>query len=374
MRLVLPRLLPGYLAASIALAACADAPAAEAPSYLDHPEAAEFAALDDGKADGSSAGLALIMTEAMFLDRAGLVDAARIQAELEDNVYGTRSWLADEKIGDETFAEALTRVAREYALSPLLILARLQIEQSLVSRVERPADRTVDRALGCGCHDGQACFDRFLGLENQLRCAAETFRKLYDMSVDGSGWWRKGKTHKTLDGVRVTPASHATAALYAYTPWALPGRGGNWLIRQLTLKMAAHMGIAEGFTGTPCTDGGACQFDHRDADGGLCLHDVFWVPGPSTCSVSCEGFCDDKSGHATTFCAQIGGPDSDKPFGLCLSRAHTLNRQCARDAGTVAVKAARFLGESGAVEATTTVCAPAWLAPAIDVEAPLPSD
>jgi hypothetical protein len=365
MRSVLPRL----LALSIALVACADSPAADAPAYLDHPEAAELAALDDGKADGSGAGLALIMTDAMFLDPSGHVDAARVQAELEDNVYGTRSWLADEMIGEETFAEALTRVSREHGLSPLLVLARLQIEQSLVSRVERPADRTVNRALGCGCHDGQACFDRFLGLENQLRCAAETFRKLYDMSVDGSGWWRKSKAHKTLDGVRVTPVSHATAALYAYTPWALPGRGGNWLIRRLTLKMAAHMGIFEGFTGTPCADGGACQFDHRDVVGGLCLHDAFWEAGPSTCSVSCEGFCDDKGGHATTFCAEVGRLTSDKPFGLCLSRAHTLNRQCARDAGTVAVKAARFLGESGATEAEATVCAPAWLAPAIDVEA-----
>jgi len=342
-----------------AFAGCTGEPTSQPNAYLDNPEAADFALDDGGKADSVAARLALIMTDTMFLDAEHLIDAPLIQGALDESVYGSRSWLADEMIGDETFAEVLVRVAQDQKISPLVILARLQIEQSLVSRIERPSDHTVDRALGCGCHDGQSCYSRFLGLENQILCSAETFRELYDASVDGSGQWQEGKRRKTLDNYYITPASHATAALYAYTPWALPGRGGNWLTRQITLKIAGHLDIVEGFTGAACEDSLGCQFDHGD-EATFCLHDAFWVPGPSICSASCHGFCDDQAGYAPTFCAAL----NDKDLGVCLPRAHSINRQCA-DGDLVSVSADRYIGTSDAADATATVCAPEWLVSAL---------
>ena len=47
---------------------------------------------------------------------------------------------------------------------------------------------------------------------------------------------RKGKTGRTLDPRSVTPANHATASLYAYTPWVLVGTGGTWLAWNVTRK------------------------------------------------------------------------------------------------------------------------------------------
>ena len=38
----------------------------------------------------------------------------------------------------------------------------------------------------------------------------------------------------------------ATAALYAYTPWVLVGRGGTWLVWNVTKKYANHA-IAHGW-------------------------------------------------------------------------------------------------------------------------------
>ena len=38
----------------------------------------------------------------------------------------------------------------------------------------------------------------------------------------------------------VTPANHATASLYAYTPWVLVGRGGNWLVWNISKKYVKY--------------------------------------------------------------------------------------------------------------------------------------
>ena len=40
--------------------------------------------------------------------------------------------------------------------------------------------------------------------------------------------------------------NHATASLYAYTPWVLVNTGGNWLVWNITRKYEQHA-IAEGY-------------------------------------------------------------------------------------------------------------------------------
>jgi hypothetical protein len=54
----------------------------------------------------------------------------------------------------------------------------------------------------------------------------------------GTSPWVMGRSKRTLDRVRVTPSNHATASLYSYTPWVLSGRGGNWLVWNVTTKFA----------------------------------------------------------------------------------------------------------------------------------------
>ena len=116
----------------------------------------------------------------------------------------------------------------------------MQVETSLVSKTTAPSQRMLDRALGCGCPDGGTCNPSYSGLHRQLDCGAKTLRRWYDASIDGSGEWLKGRTRRTLDGRSVTPISHATATLYAYTPWVLVGSGGTWLAWNVTRKYVRH--------------------------------------------------------------------------------------------------------------------------------------
>src|SRR6185503_10451750 len=84
---------------------------------------------------------------------------------------------------------------------------------------------------------------------------------------------RMGKTKTSLDGLSVTPANHATAALYAYTPWVLTGQGGNWLVWNVTKKFVHHVETElqppGDFVGSPCAaeDADACAFADGDDEG-----------------------------------------------------------------------------------------------------------
>ena len=116
----------------------------------------------------------------------------------------------------------------------------MQVETSLISKTVRPSTSRLDRALGCGCPDGAACASQFRGFAKQLVCGAKTMRRWFDASEDGTGQWRVGTTRKTLDNKSVRPVNHATASLYAYTPWVLVGRGGAWLVWNVTRKYVRH--------------------------------------------------------------------------------------------------------------------------------------
>ena len=167
------------------------------------------------------------ISDSFFNDKAALSQGA-VQLFLERSPYG-RSWLADYTISGQKASTMIYNVAQSKGLNPILLLSRLQVEASLISANSRPSQYLIDRAMGCGCHDGQACQASYLGLENQILCAAQKFRGLYNKSADGSGWWRKGLGKSSLDHIWIVPESHATAALYAYTPWVLKGSGGTWL-------------------------------------------------------------------------------------------------------------------------------------------------
>jgi hypothetical protein len=208
----------------------------EVDGDADH-EPFDFEVEDGGKADGVSATFNMnnVLTDELFTD----VDAmgvAELQTFFEDSPYNNRSWLADHTIDGVSAAQAVVDAARAHGIHPLVLVARMQTESSLVSKSVRPTQRLIDRALGCGCPDGGTCSTLFKGLAKQLQCGAETMRKWYDRSIDGTGQWRKDVSRKTLDPRTVTPANHATASLYAYTPWVLVGRGGTWLAWNVTRK------------------------------------------------------------------------------------------------------------------------------------------
>lgn len=228
--------------ASLGLAACAD-PDHPFPEHDEPSDFEEVPAGGDGKADVAGVPATfdrhLVLSDAQFT-HACAVTADGLQRFFEESPYG-RSWLADETIGDRRAADVIVDVAVEHQLNPVMLVARMQVEKSLVSKTVRPAQAKIDFAFGCGCPDYRACNEAYRGLDRQLACAATTLRTRYDGSVAGDGLWVVGKAKRTLDPLTVTPRSHATASLYAYTPWVLQGSGGNWLVWNVTRRFLRHV-------------------------------------------------------------------------------------------------------------------------------------
>jgi hypothetical protein len=197
----------------------------------------------DGKGDFSGVPVTFdrhnIMSDAVLLTD-DAVDAAAVQAFLEDSPYNTRSWLADYTIDGVPFSEVLVEEARTGGIDPVVLLARMQVESSLVSKTVKPGTTTINHSLGCGCPDGARCNRGYAGMRAQLACAVDVLTTQINGSQDGTGQWRLGLARKTLDPISITPRSHATAALYAYTPWVLVSRGGNWLVWNVTRKYLKH--------------------------------------------------------------------------------------------------------------------------------------
>lgn len=208
----------------------------------EHDEPSDLEPVDNEKFDGPLAAFRadLLFDDAMF-SNTGAVTVAGIQDLLEVSPYGQRSFLADEKVAGQPFSQVLFDVAKSRGLNPILLLVRLQVEKSLVSKSARPSGNAVDFALGCGCPDRKSCNEAYRGLDKQLTCGADTLRKHFDGSSAGTGAWRVGKATNTLDPRSINPRSHGTASLYAYTPWVLEGTGGNWLVWNVSRKYISAM-------------------------------------------------------------------------------------------------------------------------------------
>lgn len=351
--------------------ACTDEPSITGDEpYVDHEESLDFEPVE-GKADGISATFDRNrVVDDDFFTAAHALEPADIQAFLEHTPYGRRSFLADEVVDGRPFSEVLVQVAQAHEINPIMLLSRLQVEKSLVAKSSRPSGQAVDFAMGCGCPDNKPCNEAYRGIDRQLDCAATTLRTHYDGSVEGTGQWRKGKARNTLDPLTVTPQTHATATLYAYTPWVLEGQGGNWLVWNITRRYANALdlqltpGPRPGFVGSPCTEDleslpmdeqaryATCEFSAQ-GEGGFCF--PFTTPSDDAlgvCSLMCAGYCPDE-GNVTTFCAEL-----EAGAGFCLAKATSHNHDCADLPGTVATEVDRFVGSSGVASATARVCLP----------------
>ena len=347
---------------------CADEPpTTDAPAYEAHEEASDFVPVGGDAQTKTGVGVSdtfdrhQIVAEDFFVNTEA-VSGDAIQAFFEESPYG-RSWLADARIGEERASDAIARESREAGINPILMLARMQVEKSLVSKAARPSQSSVDYAFGCGCPDGRSCSSAYRGLSKQVRCAADTLRGLHDDSTAGAGTWRKGSTRRSLDGRSVTPINDATAALYGYTPWVLEGRGGNWLVWNVVKRFTRHfeaMGLlnqGEGvaplpFIGTLCERDEQCGFV-LDGAQGFCHRFEAASGTHGFCTVLCEGYCPDRDGHAWTFCTKL----DELP--LCVSQSTQENDFCEALPGTAQQGAERYVGSSGASARQVQACLPA---------------
>lgn len=181
----------------------------------------------------------LVMLDGALTDAEAL-DREAIQALLDQTPWGTRSALATHVSHGRTAAEAIRDAAIAHGINPLAILARAQLEQSLLGK-STASRAKLDWAMGCGCPDGGECISSFRGFDVQVECMAGKLREYLDgLDVKGEtmSGWRVGKPKHTLDGYSVTPRNAATAAMYTYTPWVAANQSHLTIWRML----AEHIG------------------------------------------------------------------------------------------------------------------------------------
>ncbi len=118
-----------------------------------------------------------------------------------------------------TPSEVIAKACQKYSINPLIILTKLQVEQSLIS-ASSASQEQLDWALGYGATD-RGTISKFKGFEKQINEAAKRLRALF----------REGEQNKypfTFTGVNYNGKhggpktqvvkNSATYALYRYTP------------------------------------------------------------------------------------------------------------------------------------------------------------
>jgi hypothetical protein len=109
--------------------------------------------------------------------------------------------------------------------------------------------------------------------------------------------------------------------------------------------------------GDACRADADCGFSD-DGAVGKCFLDHRPESGVGFCTLSCAGFCPDRSGHATTFCAESEALGGVAGTGSCAAKSGSANNRCRSVPGFVELDVERFVGRSGASAASATVCAP----------------
>ena len=155
-----------------------------------------------------------ILTDEEMTDHLSM-SLADIQGFLEEQNSGLafRSF-SDYNGVNKKASEIIWQAAIEGKISPKVILATLQKEQSLIGD-PNPSQKRLDRAMGYRCPDSGSCNESTLDFGKQVDGAAWQFRQYFDNPDDWN--YRVDETY-IIDGWFVTPANQATASLYNYTP------------------------------------------------------------------------------------------------------------------------------------------------------------
>lgn len=160
-----------------------------------------------------------IISDANFRD-ADSMNAQQIQEFLERQTGILARYRAPNHAGVMmSAAEMIEEAALAWNVSPKVILATLQKEQSLLSR-RNPEQRALDWAMGCGKMDSRT-LPQFKGFGRQIWHGA----RVLDRNTAG---FRPG-IELRISGSVVRPTNASTHTLYRYTPH-MRGNMSFWLI------------------------------------------------------------------------------------------------------------------------------------------------
>ncbi|MBX3190302.1 MAG: hypothetical protein KF819_25105 [Labilithrix sp.] len=257
-----------------------------------------------------------ILDTASFADPDG-IDAAQVQKFLHRTPYQRASFLETYQSNGVRAADAIAKAARTYRINPLILLVYAQAAQGLIGEPNYPfPPERVEYVFRCGCLQGNNCQPELAGFDRQVDCLARILRvSLERIATDAqtAAGWGPDQTSITLDNLKVTPVTEATAAIYDRTPRVAEGEaGGTWLIWNLWNVYAGGIdyagpisgAIGGGWIGDPCQSSAGCGIES-----GSCAVDY---PG-GLCTVACQGDCPAQPDRPESFCA-----DFKTSGGFCL--------------------------------------------------------
>jgi peptidoglycan hydrolase CwlO-like protein len=174
--------------------------------------AAAAAAADAGPLDGSAPPVPFkpgtIISDATFL-ASGSLTADGIQEFLNTQAGSLRTYSGPDHNGaTRSAAQMIAEAATSWGVSPKVIIATLQKEQSLISRPS-PSENAMDWAMGCGKAESFT-IESYRGFGNQVWHGARVLMK------NRAGWKQDGML--PIDGTAVYPTNASTHSLYRYTP------------------------------------------------------------------------------------------------------------------------------------------------------------
>lgn len=247
------------------------------------------------------------------------LDANAIQGFLGKTAYDRPSFLETYQSNGVRASDAIARAARQYRINPLVFLVLAQTMQGLVGERTYPfPPERIEYVFRCGCLQTGNCLPQLAGFDWQADCLGRALRVALDEIVDQgqtTGGWGVDKTSTTLDGLKVTPANEATAALYNRLPLVAEGKdGGTWVFWNVWNLYAPLLDYA----GPISSSGGgrwigeACATDASCAvEGATCATNY----PDGLCTVKCNGDCPSDPSRPEAFCAAF--PDTGYCFSVC---------------------------------------------------------
>jgi hypothetical protein len=258
-----------------------------------------------------------IVDSAAFSDVDGL-DGALVQKFLHKTPYDRASFLETYQSNGVRASDAIARAARTYRINPLVFLVEAQATEGLIGEADYPfPPERVEYVFRCGCLEATNCLPGLAGFDRQVDCLGRRLRVALDAIAQNdatAAGWGKDKTSTTLDSLKVTPTSEATAAVYDYVPRVAEGAaGGSWLFWNLWNVYAAGIEYggpvggpgAGGWIGDPCGSAAGCGFERA-----TCATNY----PAGLCTVACMGDCPTQPGKGESFCV-----DFKQSGGFCLS-------------------------------------------------------
>jgi hypothetical protein len=172
-------------------------------------------------------------------------DAPTLQSFLARTPYdGRSSFLARYSSNGVSAAEAIVRAGERYRINNIVVLALVQSLKGFVSSAGYPSPPSaVEFAFQCGCNGKSTCDPRFAGFDKQVDCLVAGFRGRLDDATAGAtdGGWGIRNEGRTMDGIRFTPSTNATAAFYDLYPVVGTGDRGASMFWNILVNYARYV-------------------------------------------------------------------------------------------------------------------------------------